>query len=84
MSDIGGKTADAVQQWSPNFVFDMLPETDRHVYRMLHNAHCDRKEKDPGHECKGAITIRRDTVTLRCPLCGIAKASILPGASARE
>lgn len=42
------------------------------LYRKLHEAHCARKA-EPGHTCSGRLTIDRNGITLRCPLCGDAR-----------
>ena len=46
------------------------------LYRSILAIHCDRKN-EPGHKagdgCRGAITIRRGSITLQCPLCGDAR-----------
>ncbi len=53
-----------VDHWSPR-----VPEEDAAIYRMLHHHNCERKsERD--HTCQGTISIRHDSLTLRCPLCG--------------
>ena len=45
------------------------------LYRLLLGAHCDQGHKD-GVGCQGAMTIRNNSVTLRCPLCGGCRAPI--------
>lgn len=49
------------------------------IYTRLLAIHCDRKN-EPGHEssggCRGALTIRRGSITLSCPLCGDARKTI--------
>lgn len=52
------------------------PPAEVDLYRSILAIHCDRKG-EPGHECRGAITIRRSSVTLACPLCGDAR-KVLP------
>jgi hypothetical protein len=42
------------------------------LYRRILSIHCDRKA-EPDHECRGAVTIRRGSITLQCPLCGDAR-----------
>ena len=49
-----------------------LPENQANVYRRIHGVHCDRRG-EPGHECKGKVTIDRKGITLQCPLCGDAR-----------
>jgi len=63
------------------FIVDLPPDRchlprpmesdDAQVYRMLREAHCERKQAS--HECSGRITIDRNGVTASCPLCGDAR-----------
>lgn len=43
-------------------------ETEQRIYRKFLEVHCD--QKGDGHECRGAVTITRSAITLKCPLCG--------------
>ena len=42
------------------------------LYHRILAVHCHRKAEE-GHACRGAVTIRRGSVTLQCPLCGDAR-----------
>lgn len=45
------------------------PDREVELYRKILDAHCDQRD-GAGHECRGKISITRNTLTLSCPLCG--------------
>jgi hypothetical protein len=58
------------------FVPKPAPEREAEIYRRVLQVHCDRRG-EPGHQCRGAVTIRQNSITLQCPLCGDAR-KVLP------
>lgn len=41
---------------------------EREIYLKVLEVHCE--QRGDGHECRGKISITRNTITLNCPLCG--------------
>lgn len=41
---------------------------EKEIYLKILDVHCE--QRGDGHECRGTISINRNTITLSCPLCG--------------
>lgn len=50
------------------------PPREKEIYAKILEIHCD--QKGDGHECRGAVTITRRSLTLKCPLCGDSKKTL--------
>ncbi len=53
----------------------LVSDEEREVFRDMHRIFCAQKD-DPDHECKGAVTLTHNSITLRCALCGDARRMI--------
>lgn len=53
----------------------------RSIRDVMIRSHCEAAR---GHQCCGAITITRDTITLNCKLCGDLRRTIDHEAKRRE